>query len=943
MSDSRCDPAQLLQEVVALPTDAARARLTAGGAVSERMGELVAEARRRIMRDLPGALTATARLVALADDLGDPRDRAVARRARAQALAYGNSFDHALTLLAEASALAEEAGDAVEAARARMAMLHPLARLGRHEDAIAAGAAARSTFERAGELELAAKADANLGETHRLQNEPEHALACFDRARTVLAADPVAAAQIDSNRAQALLDLNRFGDAQAAFEQAKDAFERAGLTRGAAIVEGNLGDLMSRRGRITAALEHFERARRIFEHGDAPGDLARLETEHAEVLAAAGALEDAAAAYARGLAALTEHRLSAEVARAGLSYGRVLTRLGRYDQARDVLAAAERTFIQNDHTIGRGRALLALGELDRAEDRLDAATTHLEEAWRHLAPRPADAAVAAHALADVLVARGEASAAVAPLEDALAVSDSFDLAPLRADALLTRARLHETAGNAAAALDDLREAVQAIDRLRGSLPAEQLRVSLLGDRSSAYERLADALIRDGGESALTEAFATIERAKSRALLDRVAGGADLADVDPGAAADPAEVGLVRAIATAHGELNAMYARLPERGADVARWKDTLQEVESRIRELERRLDATSGLGGLFATPIELAEVQPLLQDRTALVEYFVVGETLQAIVVRAGGVSAVTNLGSVPDLLEGIERFSLQLGHAMAFPDAADDPVLVSAANRELRRLHELILEPLTPRLADAERIVFIPHGPLHAVPFLALHDGSTALIDRCEAVTAPSASVLRHLGIPRRDGHALVVGVADTDAPEIADEVASIAAALPDTRTLAGPDATWDNVRHATTSARLVHLACHARFASASPLASALQLADGWITTRDLYGLDLGGAAVVLSGCDTGRAAVDRGDELIGLVRGLIAAGASTLLLSLWPVHDAVSRKIMAETYRLWHKDMGKKGLGRLSSSLRQALLACRREHPHPLYWAPFFVIGPP
>jgi len=99
--------------------------------------------------------------------------------------------------------------------------------------------------------------------------------------------------------------------------------------------------------------------------------------------------------------------------------------------------------------------------------------------------------------------------------------------------------------------------------------------------------------------------------------------------------------------------------------------------------------------------------------------------------------------------------------------------------------------------------------------------------------------------------------------------------------------------------AANLLHLACHGRFRSDNPLFSSLQLADGWLTVRDTYNLKLQCDLVTLSACETGVSQVAPGDELIGLARGFFAAGAPTLLVSLWAVDDEATTQLMTLFYQ--------------------------------------------
>jgi len=98
---------------------------------------------------------------------------------------------------------------------------------------------------------------------------------------------------------------------------------------------------------------------------------------------------------------------------------------------------------------------------------------------------------------------------------------------------------------------------------------------------------------------------------------------------------------------------------------------------------------------------------------------------------------------------------------------------------------------------------------------------------------------------------------------------------------------------------------------------------------------LQLPAELVVLSGCATGLNVVTPGDELIGLVRGLLQAGAQSLVLSLWDVHDDRTRDFMVEFYTELQ-------LGRpKAEAMRTACIRLRENHPHPYHWAPFLLIG--
>jgi CHAT domain-containing protein len=103
----------------------------------------------------------------------------------------------------------------------------------------------------------------------------------------------------------------------------------------------------------------------------------------------------------------------------------------------------------------------------------------------------------------------------------------------------------------------------------------------------------------------------------------------------------------------------------------------------------------------------------------------------------------------------------------------------------------------------------------------------------------------------------------------------------------------------------------------------------------RDLLELELDADLVVLTGCETGRHAVDAGEELTGIARAFLAAGARCVVTTLWPVRDAVAIDIATDFHRrLLTKQ-------RPSAALREAMLAARQNTVHPAWWAPFVVLG--
>jgi CHAT domain-containing protein len=213
----------------------------------------------------------------------------------------------------------------------------------------------------------------------------------------------------------------------------------------------------------------------------------------------------------------------------------------------------------------------------------------------------------------------------------------------------------------------------------------------------------------------------------------------------------------------------------------------------------------------------------------------------------------------------------------------------------------------------EQTHVFLVPHAGLHTVPLhLTLTNGVYSA--RPGTSYLPSASVLqRPKPISRKPGAARVVigGDPTEDLPNAEAECRQVATRYGVAPVL-GRDVTseWlsERLAQAGGPVKLVHLACHAHFDEARPERSGLALAPDtpglpWdryhvATAAELSELEWQGALVVLSACGSGRNAVRRGDELVGLTQMLLTAGAALAVVSLWDVHDEATSLVMDSFY---------------------------------------------
>ncbi|MHC4413816.1 MAG: CHAT domain-containing protein [Planctomycetota bacterium] len=951
MTEPSYDRAALLDDLPRLSPREQVARLKHLGEPEAVLLSLGEAAEQLAVTDVGRALVATECLVSLADVLPSPLGRARVRRARAHALCNAGRLEEGWLVCNEAARLADGANDPVEAGRARLRSMQALGELGRFDESIAAGEAALDAFLGAGQDQLVARAEVNLGIVYQRRDQPGRAVEYFDHARPLIGDEPFALGTVDNNRGEALLALNDFEGAEAAFQSALEHYERAGASVVAGVAQGNLADLAARQGLLHRSVYHFERARRRFEATQSAGHLARLLTEQAEALGVLGLPDEALRQYEMAIPQLDRAGLALEAARARAGLGTTLMQRRRLADAETALAAAARAFDQLGHRTAGARVDLFRAELSAANGLAAEARSLIHSALAVLHDRPIEAATARRLLARLALEAGDLDSAEADLAAALGIARRLNLAPLLADILHTRGHLRRRQGDMAGAVEDLRAATAQVERVRGTLQAERFRGAFLSERVAVYEDLLSAILDEGAPDAVEQAFTVAEQAKSRLLLELARGDLDLVvAADTSGELDPDERGLLEELGHVRTTLNGLYSRLADEHRTPETdggWRASVVDYERRLEVLEDRLSTTRGVAGLYAQPADLEAVASALPASTTLIEYvFAAGEVL-AFVIGGGKLVVVRGLAATEEIDEWVARLQFQINRALR-PGADQGWLaerLLADVRADLRALDGMLLEPLRRFIPPGDRLLIVPHGALHLVPFHALWDGSRHLIERHEVHYAPSASLYLHLcerrTPSRAAGRPLVVGVADERAPQIAAEVERVAARLgaEAADVLVGEDATAERFQAAAAGTGLVHLACHARYAAQTPLGSGVKLADRWLTVRDIYALRLEADLVTLSGCETGRSFVRAGDELVGLLRGFFAAGVASLLVSFWRVDDECASELMTSFYDQWHAKPA--ASGSKAAALRAAQIELLARRPHPAFWAPFRLVG--
>jgi CHAT domain-containing protein/tetratricopeptide (TPR) repeat protein len=550
--------------------------------------------------------------------------------------------------------------------------------------------------------------------------------------------------------------------------------------------------------------------------------------------------------------------------------------------------------------------------------------------------------------------------------------------------------MYEGLGDLEAALAYYDRAIGELEARRMYLSRDELKTALAAGTGAQYlyfqaARAALTLARQAAAGAEADgyaarAFGYAERGKARALLDLMAGSAAIA-------------GAPRAESQARRTWRQLNAQLMIWRGLLAQERNRRQPDEGRITALTGRIEAQENdlrqveAGLAEADPafyrslnpqaqvMALGDVCQALAADTALLQYAFLGDDLLAWALTHEGI-AVKHRAAVDAKALGRQIRDFH----RACEDPAGDVGLLG------EDLAATLLAPLKDAIQEHRHLVVVPYGAAHALPFHALPWQGEVLAASHTLSYLPSASTLQFMRA--RDGgelpdRLLAVGdpkgmayrhplgdqvVVASRLPAAAIEAAVVAGLFPAGKALIGSQATEPAVRELLPGYPLLHFATHGVLSEEAPLLSAILLADGEaLNVYELMGLQLDADLVVLSACRTALGEITGGDDVVGLARGLLGAGARAAVVSLWPVNDVSTSLLMGEFYRQLRQEKpprvalqaAQNHLRSLDPSQIDVAVAQLRDggyvrdlaavggpaapagYSHPHFWAPFILVG--
>jgi tetratricopeptide (TPR) repeat protein len=863
-----------------------------------------------------------------------PSRRALALRGRAMVAHANQRSEEALVDYRAALALHAAAGEELDAARVERSLVDVLQMSGRSDEALAVGERARATLERLGERRLLAQLLCNVGNVHfRLDAYPA-ATRCYEEARAwfVALGDRLGLAFALFNLGNTATNANRFDEARAHYAECESVFREQGHTVLAADARYSAAYLEMRCGDYAAAHEGLTAARAEYEGGGKPSGAPLCDLDLAEMHLRLGAAHDALECARSASLRFGELRMDYEFAKARGFAGLALVRLERADEACEELDAAARVFAR----VGNEpmRALLAIQRPRSAK--FDVAA--IEAAARTLSGTGAGflAQFGAAALARARRDAGDRAGAEEVLRglfenvgegtlERLVLEDALDLA----------AELALEKGDRGHARELLERSLELARAGLSTIVGGDVRIAFARGRQERAARLAHLVLESGESGAPAVALEILDATRQRCqdeLRERSSHGSDAetalreradallarrldSDIGPASARLSGAVAsdLSAELDVVHRELAALGRRSGPRRADLA--QETF-ERRSALAQGERVLAHLVEPGGRGSS----GALWALVGDRD--------GVTAQRCDAT---VSRVVDL--VEELRFEIERRVIDLGA---------DERRARAGRARIDRCLAALGDALVPRDLRAlveGPLVVVPYGVLHDVPYHALLVDGAPLVQRCEISYSSSLRALARARNRRgrTNGHWWLCGAGDERTPRIGRELAAIEELGGGRVRRVAPEELVGRLRTADAGPSVLHVASHGAFRPDHPLLSGLRLGERFLTTYDVHRTVLDVDLVALSGCETGRRARRRGEELVGPEQAFLAAGARAVIGSGWTVGDENASRCMEALYA---------ELAR-GTALRRALALVQRAEferdGHPFAWGSFHVSGDP
>ncbi len=464
------------------------------------------------------------------------------------------------------------------------------------------------------------------------------------------------------------------------------------------------------------------------------------------------------------------------------------------------------------------------------------------------------------------------------IDESEATDDFYILWRARAN----QARAYKALGNVAEAETDFQRTLDDFEQLRRQLTTDRDRAEFQRNLENVQGEYVEFSLQSGG---VENAFARLARSKGRALLQ------------------------------ARGELADKVEKAP-------------QSDEELLSSIRTALSDSPG---------------------TILLDYFVHDKQLKAFACDAAKVTVHEIPIAVGDIQDLLDEWATEINLFVASEEYRLARWETDCETPDLLiKLGASLIDPVRERIAPCSNLIVVPQGLLHHVPFLALADGNGQYLIETHSVSLlPSSDFLATAksstgGAPER---IVALQGSDSDLPEASAELQSLSKMFRGNLYVANlenvlAEGPIMELKELIEGSDAIHFVGHAEFDQTDPYSSALILPGGGrLRVADLQEADIdltGVRLVTLAACETGKGEVLSGDEVVGIARGFLTAGAQCALVSLWKVSDEASARLIPLFYESWRQGAAP------ATALRKAILNMLDDtRLHPYFFAPFQIVG--
>lgn len=795
---------------------------------------------------------------------------------------------------------------------------------------------------------------------------------------------------------------NNLAEATANSEAALQVWRELSIPHEQAEALTNLGFIEQRKGSWQEALQFFARAQSFLDEKAEPYQMGQVSAGIGESFLESGLPENGLQKFEqareyyrqaespRGVVAMTWH-----IGQSQFLLGDYKASLTTLQQAlQDAESIKEPMIMALCHDF-LGRSYFASGDSDTALVQFDNA---LGLYTRVGSPR--EAASTRALIGQVYQKQGKVTRARQYYQKALQIFQKLTDQLNESAAFYALGNLELTQNNWDVAENYLQRSIDLTENLRRVSTSSDLTAAFSATVHARYERYIECLLRKNQRqpdaSLVVRAFQASESARGRSLAELLR--ATQTNLAPGVEAPLAEreKALRQALRAREDykvrllgsnykkeELEALSAEIANLEADYKRVNETIRERYPSYDHIVRPESWT----------LKQIQEQVIADDDTILLEYSLGSDVSYVWALTQHSIASY----ELPAQAH-IDEAATRVHSLLEKPNTTENDAQLT---RAIEELSQMVLSPVAGQLTKRHLIV-VADGPLHYIPFqvLPLAAGGNPLIASTEIVNAPSASILGQLKIEtakraprskvlaafgnpvfasnyaqqksittadhraelRPSGEPSPNAMRDIEPEGDSVDPATIQplfystlelanlreVAGAETSVVTGFEATRENLaRIDLSNYQILHIATHGFLDPKYPEKSGLFLStidrdgkpqNGFVALTDIYSLHAPVDLVVLSACRTGLGKEVRGEGLIGLTRGFMYAGASSVIASLWKVDDEATSELMKRFYaNMLQSHM-------TPAAALQAAQNSIRQEPQwhsPYFWAAFTLQG--